>query len=74
MVPPQEQAEWLRQRRLSLEKLPVDRFPMLVALADTYVVEPDADRYFSFGIDLVIGAVEKMASSRTVTSGRPNNS
>ncbi|MEV6601075.1 TetR family transcriptional regulator [Actinoplanes sp. NPDC051346] len=62
-VPPEEAAEWRRQRRLKLERLPADRFPMLVAFADTFQREPDLDRYFAFGVDLLMSAIEATARS-----------
>jgi hypothetical protein len=40
----------------------------MVRLADTYLEPPDLDRYFAFGIELLIGAVEKMAAGRPVAS------
>ena len=61
MVPPEEVAEWRRRRRLQLEALPADQFPMLIAFADTYNREPDPERYFGFGVDLLIAAVETVA-------------
>jgi AcrR family transcriptional regulator len=54
---PAQATEWRRQKRLELEKLPRDEYPMLVAYAATLEPEPDADRYFQFGIDLLMGAV-----------------
>jgi AcrR family transcriptional regulator len=58
-----EAAEWRRQKRLALETLPQDQFPQLVAYARTLETEPDVDRYFRFGVDLLIGAVEAQARS-----------
>jgi AcrR family transcriptional regulator len=54
-------AEWRRQKRLGLEKLPQDEYPMLVAFARTMESEPDVDRYYRFGIDLLMSAVEASA-------------
>ncbi|WP_432825332.1 TetR/AcrR family transcriptional regulator [Dactylosporangium sp. CA-092794] len=67
-VQPDQADEWLRRSRIRMESLPVERFPHMVALADCYRTQPDLDRYFAFGIDLVMGAVEKMAAERPVTS------
>jgi TetR/AcrR family tetracycline transcriptional repressor len=67
-VPPEQAGEWLRQHRVQLQSLPAERYPQMVRLADTYLALPDSDRYFAFGIDLLIGAVEKMAEGRPVTS------
>ncbi|GAA2609012.1 hypothetical protein GCM10010399_44800 [Dactylosporangium fulvum] len=71
-VPQEQAAEWLRQRRLHLSTLPNDRFPMLVELASAYTRQPDVDRYYQFGVDLLMGAVAEMASRQRVASGRPN--
>ncbi|WP_344612913.1 TetR/AcrR family transcriptional regulator [Dactylosporangium salmoneum] len=68
MVPPDQVEEWLRKERLQLESLPAERYPQMVRLADSYRTLPDTERYFDFGIDLVIGAVEKMAATRPVAS------
>jgi hypothetical protein len=64
MVPPEKVAEWRRQRRLQLEALPADQFPMLIAFADTFNREPDPERYFAFGVDLLMAAVEAVARAR----------
>jgi TetR/AcrR family tetracycline transcriptional repressor len=58
---PAEAAEWRRQKRLALEKLPSDEYPMVVAYARTLEGEPDVERYYAFGIDLLMTAVETMA-------------
>ncbi|MER7276488.1 TetR family transcriptional regulator [Dactylosporangium sp. NPDC000244] len=67
-VPPDQVDEWLRRQRLHLEGLPPQQFPHMVRLADSYRSLPDLERYYSFGIDLVMGAVEKMAAGRPVAS------
>lgn len=64
-VPPGEAAEWRRQKRLRMERLPADKYPMLVAFAATYNDDPDTERYFTFGIDLLMAGVEAFARSRT---------
>src|SRR5690349_11946867 len=61
---PAEADEWRRQRRLQLESLPADQFPMMVAFGGTFAHEPDLERYFAFGVDLLMSAVEAMASRR----------
>jgi AcrR family transcriptional regulator len=61
-LPPAEAAEWRRQRRLSLERLPVDRFPLLVEFAASYGRELDVERYFDFGLSLLMAGVEAMAA------------
>ncbi|MFC7527619.1 TetR/AcrR family transcriptional regulator [Actinoplanes sp. GCM10030250] len=56
--------EWRRQKRLQLEAMPADRFPMMIELAASYRVEPDLDHYYTFYVDLLIAGVEAMAASR----------
>jgi TetR/AcrR family tetracycline transcriptional repressor len=68
-VPAEQAPEWRRQKRLTLERLPVAEFPMLVAFAGCYADEPDPERYFAFGIDLIMGAVETAAQRRLAQSG-----
>jgi TetR/AcrR family transcriptional regulator, tetracycline repressor protein len=60
MTPP-EATEWRRQKRLALELLPRDEYPMLVAFARTLESEPDVERYYQFGVDLLIGAITSSA-------------
>jgi TetR/AcrR family transcriptional regulator, tetracycline repressor protein len=62
-LPAGEVAEWRRQRRLALECLPADRFPMLVAFGHTFADEPDLERYYAFGIDLLMSGVEASAAA-----------
>jgi AcrR family transcriptional regulator len=64
VLPADQAAEWRRQKRLELQRLPADRFPMLVAFADTFGREPDPERYFAFGIDLLMAAVEAKARAQ----------
>jgi AcrR family transcriptional regulator len=63
-VPPAQAPEWRRQKRLALESLPADRYPMMVAFAATYAEAPDTERYYTFGIDLLLAAVESTAAQR----------
>jgi TetR/AcrR family tetracycline transcriptional repressor len=63
-VAPDQVAEWRRQRRVELECLPADLFPMTVKFGATYAAEPDPERYYAFGIDLLIAGVEAMARPR----------
>jgi AcrR family transcriptional regulator len=60
-VPAEEAPEWRRKKRLMLESLPADRFPMVVAFGATYASAPDNEHYYSFCVDLVMAAVEAMA-------------
>jgi hypothetical protein len=64
-VPAAEAPEWRRQKRLALESLPADRYPMMVAFAATYAEAPDIERYYAFGIDLLMAAVESTAAQRS---------
>jgi TetR/AcrR family tetracycline transcriptional repressor len=61
---PAQAAEWRRQKRLALEKLPPDEYGMMVAFARTLENEPDVDRYYRFGIDLLMSGVEAVAARR----------
>ncbi|MBP2707544.1 TetR family transcriptional regulator [Microbispora sp. RL4-1S] len=61
---PEERKEWRRQKRLSLESLPPDRFPCMIAFARTYEEEPDIDHYYEFGLGLLVSGLEAMASRR----------
>jgi TetR/AcrR family tetracycline transcriptional repressor len=61
-VPAAEAPEWRRQKRLTLESLPADRYPMMVAFAATYADALDDVRYYTFGVDLLMSAVEAMAT------------
>jgi AcrR family transcriptional regulator len=54
----EEQAvEWRRQKRLAMEQLPADRYPHIVALARSLGDKPDVDRYYRFGIDLLLAGI-----------------
>jgi TetR/AcrR family tetracycline transcriptional repressor len=68
VVPADQVDEWLRGQRIQLQSLSAERYPQMVRLADAYRTLPDLDRYYAFGIDLVMGAVEKMAAGRPVAS------
>ncbi len=60
-LPPAEAAEWRRQKRLSMERLPADQYPMLVAFAKTVEDEPDVEAYYTLGINMLMAGVEAMA-------------
>jgi hypothetical protein len=62
---PAQGAEWRRQKRLTLESLPQDEYPRLVAFAKTLEQEPDVERYYRFGVDLLMHAI---------AAGRPSSS
>ncbi|BCY13955.1 TetR family transcriptional regulator [Actinoplanes sp. L3-i22] len=63
-VPADQADEWRRQKRVQLECLPADRFPMMIEFAKTYRRAPDVERYYAFGLDLLISGVESMAERR----------
>jgi TetR/AcrR family tetracycline transcriptional repressor len=58
---PAQAAEWRRQKRLAFEHLPRSEYPMLVAFAPTLETEPDLERYYRFGVDLLMGAITNAA-------------
>ena len=60
-IPAEQAAEWRRQKRLKLESLPADKFPLMVAFAASYGRVPDIERYYTFGLDLVMAGVEAVA-------------
>lgn len=64
-----EAIEWRRQKRLHLESLPADRFPRVVEFAKTFATEPDVERYYAFGIDLLMAGVETQAARSRSRSG-----
>ncbi|GII58749.1 putative transcriptional regulator, TetR family protein [Planotetraspora thailandica] len=68
-----EAAEWRRQKRLTLEALPADRFPNMVEFAKTYDGEPDVDRYYAFGVGLLMSGVEAMAAHRAPSTATPSS-
>lgn len=61
---PAQATEWRRQKRLGLEALPQDTYPMLVAFARTLEDEPDIEHYYRFGVDMLMSAVEATASRK----------
>ena len=68
-VPAAEAVEWRRQKRLRLESLPADKFPLMVAFAASYARVPDIERYYSFGIDLMMAGVEALAPGSARSTG-----
>ncbi|TQS28132.1 TetR family transcriptional regulator [Microbispora sp. KK1-11] len=73
VMTPEEAAEWRRQKRLTLERLPADEFPRILEYAKTMEEEPDAEAYYAFGVDLLMSGVEAMAAKRTPSSATQNN-
>jgi len=68
-VPAEQAAEWRRQKRLKLESLPADKFPLVVAFAASYARVLDIERYYAFGLDLVMAGVEAMAPGSARSTG-----
>jgi TetR/AcrR family tetracycline transcriptional repressor len=63
-IPPEQAGEWRRQRRLTIERLPADEFPMLVAFAGTYAEPQDTEAFYTFGVNLLMAGVEAAAQRR----------
>lgn len=63
-MPAEQEPEWRRQKRLQLEAMPADRYPMMIELAASYRDEPDLDRYYAFYTDLLVAGVEAMAAAK----------
>jgi TetR/AcrR family tetracycline transcriptional repressor len=68
-VPAEQAPEWRRQKRLKLESLPADKFPLMVAFAASYARVPDIERYYAFGLDLVMAGVEAVAPGSAQAKG-----
>ncbi|GAA4581612.1 TetR/AcrR family transcriptional regulator C-terminal domain-containing protein [Planotetraspora phitsanulokensis] len=68
-----EAVEWRRQKRLSLESLPSDRYPHMVAFGKSFEAEPDVEHYYAFGVDLLLSGIEAMAAQRTPSAATPSN-
>jgi TetR/AcrR family tetracycline transcriptional repressor len=68
-VPSDQVEEWRRQKRVQMECLPPDKFPMMIEFAKTLTRPPDIERYYAFGIELLMSAVETMAEQRAVNGG-----
>ncbi|GIH16982.1 TetR/AcrR family transcriptional regulator [Rugosimonospora africana] len=61
-VTPEQAAESRRQARLTMEALSPCEYPMVVAYARTLEEEPDPERYYAFGVDLIMGGIEAIAA------------
>lgn len=46
-----------RQKRLALQSLPADQYPMMIAFAAPCDEPPDLERYYTFGFDLLMSAI-----------------
>ncbi|WP_066374842.1 TetR/AcrR family transcriptional regulator [Herbidospora mongoliensis] len=57
-----EAREWRRRKRLQIENLSAERFPMLMEFAKTFEEEADASDYYTYGVDLLMAGVETMAA------------
>ncbi|GAA5068571.1 TetR family transcriptional regulator [Thermocatellispora tengchongensis] len=72
-IRPEEAEERRKQHRLALEALPEQEYPYISAYAETMRAAPDVERYFSFGLDLLMCGVEAMAARIAPASATPNN-
>ncbi|MEU4699389.1 TetR/AcrR family transcriptional regulator [Nonomuraea dietziae] len=61
---PEEIAELQRVKRLSLQTLPPDTYPHLVAMAGPMVEGMSEEFYDSFGVELVLGGITALAARR----------
>ncbi|GLX95494.1 TetR family transcriptional regulator [Herbidospora sp. NBRC 101105] len=59
---PAEAREWRRRKRLELENLSAERFPLLMEFAKTWEDETDVAAYYRYGVDLLMAGVETMAA------------
>jgi len=59
---PEQAAEWRRRKRIDLESLSASQYPFVVQFARTLEDEPDEDRYYGFGVDLIMAGIEAMAA------------
>lgn len=61
---PEEVAELVRVKRVSLQTLPSDKYPNLVAMARPMVEGLGEEFYDGFGVDLVLGGIAALAARR----------
>lgn len=61
---PEEAAEFIRRKQITLQTLPPDRYPCIVRAAAPLTTVENPDAFFSFGIDLFVAGVEAMAARR----------
>jgi TetR/AcrR family tetracycline transcriptional repressor len=59
---PEEAAEFIRRKQITLQTLPPDRYPCIVRAATPLTTIEDPDAFFAFGIDLFIAGVEAVAA------------
>ncbi|WP_246610148.1 TetR/AcrR family transcriptional regulator [Nonomuraea rhizosphaerae] len=59
---PEQLEEIVRVKRLGLQSLPAGRYPNLVEMAGPMVSGMSADLYDTFGVDLVMSGIEKLAA------------
>lgn len=65
---PAERDEVIRGKRTTLEALPVDRYPHLVAAADAFTACADPDTYYASSIDAFVAGVLAQAPARRLHS------
>lgn len=68
----EQESEERRQHRLRLESLPYDRYPRMVEYGATMTERPDVERYFSFGVELLLAGIETMARNRQTAKADAN--
>ncbi len=61
---PDEAAEFIRHKRISLETLPRARYPHVVAAAAPLTEIENPDAFFAFGIDLFVAGVQALAARK----------
>jgi AcrR family transcriptional regulator len=54
----------LRRKRISMRSLPPDRYPHIIAAADSLTSCEDPDAYYDFGIELFVAGVRALAQHR----------
>ncbi|WP_246365674.1 TetR/AcrR family transcriptional regulator [Nonomuraea rhodomycinica] len=61
---PEEAAEIVRRKRVTLQSLPADRYPYLVEMAAPMVGGISRETYDTFGVDLILSGIESLAARR----------
>lgn len=64
-----EQRVWRRRVRATIQSLPPERFPNMIAAAEPLSTGTDPDSYYTFGVDLLIAGIEAMARRSSTKDG-----
>lgn len=56
-----EQDDWQRRVRATIQSLPPGRFPNIIEAAEPLSSAADPDAYYAFGVDLLMAGIEAMA-------------